>query len=707
MDIGRLTAIFDADTRKFDAGAKSVQKSIKDMESAAAKGAKTISGFTAGVAGGITAVFGIGLANEVRRGVGALVSYSSQLESTKIAFTTLLGSAEAATSHLKELQEFARTTPFQFPDLIAASQRMQALGIEAQKVVPLLNDIGNAVAAAGGGSERLDRVTLALAQIESKGHVAAQEINQLAEAGISGMKILEKSTGKAGDELSDLIKKGKISSEQFTAAFQKFSKENYGTLMQQQSKTFLGAISNIQDSVFELADKALRPTFNMLSEKLQAVGDDLNNNEAKWRGWADTIALQIERVIGGVEMVGHALEGLGILIDNAISKLGAIPLLGTVGTLISSVSGSGGGNQGFRDTGFNPFNPNSPLVGPLDGPRLQQNVFNRIAPTINRITGGGGRRRRTGSTDTDTSGGGGGRGRKQKPDDILTIQEVAQEWLTLQEEARTDLVQLRPLKEILQDIIATPAKSIQAIIDLADAAIEGFERAGNVLTRGKTATEQLDELIDKGPPSAKPLEKQVEARERIRQVSADLADNLTSIFADSIARGFEQGAKRGLVSLAQGLLQIVEQVFLRRLAEGLSNVLFSAGTTSGGGFGSSILRAVLGGVLGGAVGPSLGSLAGSFLGKGVTGAVSTTTTPLLTGLITRASGGPVSAGMPYLVGERGPEMFIPGSSGSIAPNGAGTIININVPVARGSTYSSPKSRRELAQQIAGALQGAL
>lgn len=46
-----------------------------------------------------------------------------------------------------------------------------------------------------------------------------------------------------------------------------------------------------------------------------------------------------------------------------------------------------------------------------------------------------------------------------------------------------------------------------------------------------------------------------------------------------------------------------------------------------------------------------------------------------------ASGGPVSAGRPYVVGERGPEMFVPGSSGSIVPGGGITIIDrrVNAP----------------------------
>jgi len=45
------------------------------------------------------------------------------------------------------------------------------------------------------------------------------------------------------------------------------------------------------------------------------------------------------------------------------------------------------------------------------------------------------------------------------------------------------------------------------------------------------------------------------------------------------------------------------------------------------------------------------------------------------GLQKRAAGGPVSAGQPYLVGEKGPELFVPGQSGTVAANGAGVTVN--------------------------------
>jgi len=53
----------------------------------------------------------------------------------------------------------------------------------------------------------------------------------------------------------------------------------------------------------------------------------------------------------------------------------------------------------------------------------------------------------------------------------------------------------------------------------------------------------------------------------------------------------------------------------------------------------------------------------------------------------RAVGGPVSGGSPYIVGERGPELFVPGSSGSIIPNnkmGGGARITINVTAGMGA-----------------------
>ncbi|HEX2881010.1 MAG TPA: tape measure protein, partial [Polyangiaceae bacterium] len=294
--------------------------------------------FLAGAAGGITALVGVSVITEIRQAGAAWLDYSNKLETTRIAFTTMLGSAQLANDHLKELQEFALKTPFQFGELIDASQRMQALGFSAQQVIPLLSDVGNAVAAAGGGSERLDRVVLALSQIQSKGKVATQELNQLAESGIPAFRILQETLNKSGAEVRKLVEEGQISSKVFLDAFQKFSQQNFGGLMEAQSKTFSGAMSNIKDALLQTSSTAFAPLFEKLTQtalhfsqasqssddfkrKLETVG---TVSATIWDGAVEAIIAfrdafrlmtaaisgQITVLIEGFRAIGHATAAL-------------------------------------------------------------------------------------------------------------------------------------------------------------------------------------------------------------------------------------------------------------------------------------------------------------------------------------------------------------------------------------------------------------
>ena len=72
----------------------------------------------------------------------------------------------------------------------------------------------------------------------------------------------------------------------------------------------------------------------------------------------------------------------------------------------------------------------------------------------------------------------------------------------------------------------------------------------------------------------------------------------------------------------------------------------------------------------------------------------------------RAAGGPVSGGTPYVVGEKGPELFVPGSSGNIVPNhemgGANIVVNVD---ASGSSVEGDAGQAEqLGSMLAAAVQ---
>lgn len=56
----------------------------------------------------------------------------------------------------------------------------------------------------------------------------------------------------------------------------------------------------------------------------------------------------------------------------------------------------------------------------------------------------------------------------------------------------------------------------------------------------------------------------------------------------------------------------------------------------------------------------------------------------------RAAGGPVNAGGAYLVGERGPEMFVPNSGGIIGSSGLAPPVTININMPSGSSLNDAK-----------------
>src|SRR3990167_2752117 len=75
----------------------------------------------------------------------AAVMAAGKFEQTSIAFKTLLGSGEKATAMLRDLENFAKSTPFEFTGLVDASKRLLAMGFASEEIIPPLTAVGNAV----------------------------------------------------------------------------------------------------------------------------------------------------------------------------------------------------------------------------------------------------------------------------------------------------------------------------------------------------------------------------------------------------------------------------------------------------------------------------------------------------------------------------------------------------------------------------------
>lgn len=191
---------------------------------------------------------GMGLVGAAIGGVGvAAVKMAADMEQNRIAFTTMLGSASAAESFLKNLATFAEKTPFEFTGLVDSSKKLLAYGYTAQEIIPMISSIGDAVAAVGGSAEVLDRVTLAFGQMKAKGFVSGEEMRQLAEAGIPAWQMLANVIGKTIPETMKLAEDKALNANAAIAGMISQMGEKYGGMMEKQSGTITGILSNIKD----------------------------------------------------------------------------------------------------------------------------------------------------------------------------------------------------------------------------------------------------------------------------------------------------------------------------------------------------------------------------------------------------------------------------------------------------------------------------
>jgi tape measure domain-containing protein len=263
-----------------------------------------ISPVSLGIVGATTAVLGLGAAV-----ASTAISMNSQLGQARTAFMTLLGSAEAADAFLRDMADFARTTPFEFPDLVRASQRLLAMGIAAEQVRPLLTAVGNAAAALGSGQAGIDRITTALGQMTAKTKVQAEEMMQLTEAGIPAWDFLAKKLNTDVAGAMDLVTKRAVDANVFLEAFQEGVSAKFGDQMAAQARTYAGAMSNLTDSSQMAIAKGLKPLFDVLTETTVALAD-LAQSGAFDR-WATNAEQQSARVAAALRQVGDLAGAIG------------------------------------------------------------------------------------------------------------------------------------------------------------------------------------------------------------------------------------------------------------------------------------------------------------------------------------------------------------------------------------------------------------
>lgn len=204
-----------------------------------------------------------------------VVDLAGNLEQAKISFSTMLWSAEEAEIMLNNLSAFAAKTPFELVGIRQNAKQLLAMGIASQDIIPTLKALGDVSA---GLSVPLERLTLAYGQVIAKGRLQGGELKQFTEAGVPLIKVLSEELGVSEAKFYKMVEAGQISSDQVVQAFQKMSWEGgqFANLMDAQSKTFKGTVSNIKDSMGQLGEQVGNIFLPILSRVALAIWSAVN-----------------------------------------------------------------------------------------------------------------------------------------------------------------------------------------------------------------------------------------------------------------------------------------------------------------------------------------------------------------------------------------------------------------------------------------------
>lgn len=248
---------------KIPNAANPAASSIRDLGSAASSfggAGLALSTLSAGI-------FGLGAAS---------LEAAGKFEQWDVAFTRILGSAQAAKSMMADLVDFAIRTPFEIPGVVDNAQKLMAFGFAAKDVIPILTTLGDQVSMMGKGAASLNSLTLAFGEMSSKGVVQLRQLNMLTLQGVPALEILARAYGVSTQSISDSITKKLIPAAEAIPKLLEGMAQKSSGMMELQSQTFTGMLSNLADAATK-TEAALGETMLPAAKDLEKVGFELLN----------------------------------------------------------------------------------------------------------------------------------------------------------------------------------------------------------------------------------------------------------------------------------------------------------------------------------------------------------------------------------------------------------------------------------------------
>jgi tape measure domain-containing protein len=642
---------------------------------------------------------------------------TAEVQSQSRSLAILAGSAEKANQIIKQLQDLGAITPFTSTELIDSAKRLQAFGVEADKVVETTRRLADASGATGA---ELSGLVTAYGQVQAKGRLQGEELLQFQERGIALQEELRKMYGMTSQEFQKALEKGQISAKAVEVALVNLTSTGgkYANGAIAQSDTLSGRLSTLQDNV----DGVAREVGKVLTPALIEILQQLNTSLSQTPAFVEDIALAFQYAAGQIAPFLNGLSQMQWFFTNLTPPGWAMQIIGGASERgKSTIRGAASRQRQSQKKSF--IGPAAPqMQGPAIPERLRQKPNNLPPPLMipSATVGGGGGRKAGGGADKAENDAKRAleiqKQQYQAADDRNTalkdtfallqqteavakreleldirLSQIAREFNTLKEEAKSaDELMMISLNENLEKKIAEleAEREINELLIQRATLVANLVKASSMPTvynELETQDAALQAILDKYPAIGSAADAAATLATSGMAAMIDSTKSAQEVFADF------------LNTIANALMQTAAKMIAQYIAIGIARMFAGMGgsvPTDAGGWATSFATPQPG------IGTGFNFDAGAMTGGmpwSFGGAM--------------AKGGPVSSGQTYMVGERGPELFVPGRSGTIVANdkmgGGNTNVVVNVDAKGSSVEGDEQGANQLGRVISAAVQSEL
>lgn len=180
--------------------------------------------------------------------ISTLGTVRGEFQQFEIAFETMLGSGQKAKGMISDLANLAASTPFNMKGVVNGAKQLLAYGFAANEITDTMRRLGDVSAGLG---LNLQDLTWLYGTTMVQGRLFTRDLMQFTGRGIPLTEELAKQFGVTKDKVSELVTAGKVGFPEVKKAIESLTNEGgkFGGLMEKQSHSITGQISNIQDSI--------------------------------------------------------------------------------------------------------------------------------------------------------------------------------------------------------------------------------------------------------------------------------------------------------------------------------------------------------------------------------------------------------------------------------------------------------------------------